>query len=65
VLSLYKPIISSNAYYFSGKRGEDRTPLDWDTRLRIAIGAARGIARIHLENAGKLVHGNIKSRTSF
>ncbi|XP_050269070.1 probable inactive receptor kinase At4g23740 [Quercus robur] len=48
-----------------GKRGEDRTPLDWDTRLRIAIGAAIGIARIHLENGGKLVHGNIKSSNIF
>lgn len=47
------------------KRGEDRTPLDWDTRLRIAIGTARGIARIHTENSGKLVHGNIKSSNIF
>ncbi|KAK6947880.1 Leucine-rich repeat [Dillenia turbinata] len=48
-----------------GKRGEDRTPLDWDARMRIAIGAARGIARIHAENGGKLVHGNIKSTNIF
>lgn len=48
-----------------GKRGEERTPLDWDARLRIAIGAARGIARIHVENGGKLVHGNIKSSNIF
>ncbi|KAK7318142.1 hypothetical protein RJT34_02840 [Clitoria ternatea] len=48
-----------------GKRGEDRVPLDWDTRLKIALGAARGIARIHLENGGKLVHGNIKSSNVF
>ncbi|KAG6684864.1 hypothetical protein I3842_12G084600 [Carya illinoinensis] len=48
-----------------GKRGEDRTPLDWDARLRIAIGAARGIACIHSENGGKLVHGNIKSSNIF
>ncbi|XP_042505001.1 probable inactive receptor kinase At4g23740 [Macadamia integrifolia] len=48
-----------------GKRGEGRTPLDWETRLRIAIGAARGIARIHTENGGKLVHGNIKSSNIF
>ena len=39
--------------------------LDWDTRLRIAIGAARGIAWIHAENGGKLVHGNIKSSNIF
>lgn len=49
-----------------GKRGEnDRIPLDWDTRLRIAIGTARGILHIHTENAGKLIHGNIKSSNIF
>ncbi|PNX94543.1 putative inactive receptor kinase [Trifolium pratense] len=48
-----------------GKRGEEKVPLDWDTRLRIALGAARGIARIHVENGGKLVHGNIKSSNIF
>ncbi|KAF1872626.1 hypothetical protein Lal_00016462 [Lupinus albus] len=48
-----------------GKRGEDRVALDWDTRLRIALGAARGIARIHIENGGKLVHGSIKSSNIF
>lgn len=50
---------------FSGKRGEDRASLDWDARLKIAVGAARGIARIHAENGGKLVHGNIKSSNIF
>lgn len=33
--------------------------------MRIAIGAARGIARIHAANGGKLVHGNIKSSNIF
>lgn len=33
--------------------------------MRIAVGAARGIARIHLENSGKFVHGNIKSSNIF
>ncbi|TKY60595.1 inactive receptor kinase [Spatholobus suberectus] len=48
-----------------GKRGEDRVALDWDTGLKIALGAARGIAGIHVENGGKLVHGNIKSSNIF
>ncbi|CAL9030316.1 unnamed protein product [Prunus brigantina] len=48
-----------------GIRGEDRVPLDWDTRLRIAIGAAKGIAHIHTENGGKLVHGNVKASNIF
>ncbi|KAF5730052.1 inactive receptor kinase [Tripterygium wilfordii] len=48
-----------------GRKEEDRNPLHWDTRIRIAIGAARGIARIHAENSGKLVHGNVKSSNVF
>ncbi|XP_009628885.1 probable inactive receptor kinase At4g23740 [Nicotiana tomentosiformis] len=47
------------------KRSADRIPLDWDSRLRIAIGAARGIAHIHGQSSGKLVHGNIKSSNIF
>ncbi|KAL8498584.1 hypothetical protein ACS0TY_021789 [Phlomoides rotata] len=56
----------SLALMLHGKRGEIKTPLDWETRLRIAIGAARGIARIHAENNGRrLVHGNVKSSNIF
>ncbi|KAI3453786.1 hypothetical protein Pfo_010449 [Paulownia fortunei] len=55
----------SLALMLHGKRGENRTPLDWETRLKIAIGAARGIACIHTENSGKLVHGNVKSSNIF
>lgn len=45
-----------------GNRGPGRTPLDWTTRLKIAAGAARGVAFIHNScKALKLVHGNIKS----
>lgn len=48
-----------------GKRGEGWIPLDWESRLQIALGAARGIAYIHSEHGGKLVHGNIKSSNIF
>ncbi|KAJ1407173.1 Protein kinase domain [Sesbania bispinosa] len=44
-----------------GTRETGRTPLDWDTRLKIMAGAARGIAHIHSANGRKFVHGNIKS----
>ncbi|KAM7486278.1 hypothetical protein LguiA_002287 [Lonicera macranthoides] len=47
------------------KRGEGRTPLDWETRLKIAVGAARGIAYIHTQIDGKLAHGNIKASNIF
>ncbi|XWS63526.1 hypothetical protein CRYUN_Cryun06bG0106500 [Craigia yunnanensis] len=45
-----------------GNRGPGRTPLDWTTRLKIAAGAARGLAFIHNTcKTPKLTHGNIKS----
>ncbi|PQQ01021.1 putative leucine-rich repeat receptor-like protein kinase [Prunus yedoensis var. nudiflora] len=45
-----------------GNRGPGRTPLDWTTRLKIAAGAARGLACIHSSCSPlKLTHGNIKS----
>ncbi|XVF44201.1 hypothetical protein PTKIN_Ptkin02bG0101900 [Pterospermum kingtungense] len=45
-----------------GNRGPGRTPLDWNTRLKIAAGAARGLAFIHNTcKTLKLTHGNIKS----
>ncbi|KAK6155860.1 hypothetical protein DH2020_010108 [Rehmannia glutinosa] len=47
------------------ENGETRAHVDWETRLKIAIGAARGIAEIHTQNGGKLVHGNIKASNIF
>ncbi|KAF4360794.1 hypothetical protein F8388_015117, partial [Cannabis sativa] len=45
-----------------GNRGPGRTPLDWTTRLKIAAGAARGLAFIHSScKSLRLIHGNIKS----
>ncbi|CAL4957961.1 unnamed protein product [Urochloa decumbens] len=49
-----------------GNRGPGRTPLEWAARLRIASGAARGLAYIHHcgrrgSGTPKLAHGNIKS----
>ncbi|EOY20202.1 Protein kinase domain - like 10 [Theobroma cacao] len=44
-----------------GNRSAGRTPLDWDSRMKIALGTARGIAHIHTEGGGKCTHGNIKS----
>ncbi|KAK3188552.1 hypothetical protein Dsin_028113 [Dipteronia sinensis] len=44
-----------------GNRGAGRTPLDWDSRLKISLGTARGIAHIHLMGGPKFTHGNIKS----
>ncbi|KAL0400641.1 UNVERIFIED_CONTAM: putative inactive receptor kinase [Sesamum latifolium] len=45
-------------------RGKSRN-VNWETRLRIAIGAARGVAHIHAQSGGKLAHGNIKASNIF
>ncbi|KAL3531591.1 hypothetical protein ACH5RR_005112 [Cinchona calisaya] len=44
-----------------GNRESGRRNLDWECRVRICLGAARGIAHIHSVAGGKLSHGNIKS----
>lgn len=44
-----------------GSRGTGRTAVDWESRLKISLGSARGIAHIHSAGGGKFIHGNIKS----
>ncbi|GAB4832105.1 hypothetical protein Ancab_006125 [Ancistrocladus abbreviatus] len=51
--------LASLLHGYSGVNG--RHPLDWNLRMRIALGAARGILHIHSEGGGKFIHGNIKS----
>ncbi|KAL3834226.1 hypothetical protein ACJIZ3_008962 [Penstemon smallii] len=49
----------------NGRTGKKQANLDWETRKRIALGAARGIAHIHTQHGAKLVHGNIKASNIF
>eukprot|EP00252_Welwitschia_mirabilis_P000156 TRINITY_DN10117_c0_g1_i2.p1 TRINITY_DN10117_c0_g1~~TRINITY_DN10117_c0_g1_i2.p1 ORF type:complete len:670 (+),score=-41.47 TRINITY_DN10117_c0_g1_i2:533-2542(+) len=51
--------LSSHLHGSTGVAG--RVPMDWDTRVKVAMGAARGLAHIHGEGGGKLAHGNIRS----
>lgn len=44
----------------TGNRGAGRSPLNWDVRSRIAIGAARGLDYLHSQGA-TTSHGNVKS----
>lgn len=44
-----------------GNRGAGRTPLDWETRVKILLGTARGVAHIHSMGGPKFTHGNIKA----
>ncbi|XP_042045310.1 probable inactive receptor kinase At2g26730 isoform X2 [Salvia splendens] len=47
-----------------GKRSDGVIPLDWVTRVKVALEAARGIAHVHGQDQ-KLVLGNIKSSNIF
>uniref|UniRef100_A0A2P2LUU5 Protein kinase domain-containing protein n=1 Tax=Rhizophora mucronata TaxID=61149 RepID=A0A2P2LUU5_RHIMU len=44
-----------------GNQGPGRTPVDWDLRVKLALGTARGIAHLHSVGGPKFTHGNIKS----
>jgi hypothetical protein len=44
-----------------GNKGIGRTPLDWESRKKVAVGAAKGIAHIHSSSAENMTHGSIKS----
>eukprot|EP00250_Pteridium_aquilinum_P019796 c24579_g1_i1 orf=289-2286(+) len=56
----YLPLGSLSAL-LHGSKGSGKTPLDWDTRVRIATGAARGIAFLHEQGGSRFTHGNVKS----
>ncbi|KAK4431644.1 putative inactive receptor kinase [Sesamum alatum] len=65
-LMLYDYYIDGSVHaLLHGQTGQKKSPVDWETRRRIAIGAAKGISAIHTQNGGKLVHGNIKASNIF
>ncbi|KQK09429.1 receptor-like serine/threonine-protein kinase ALE2 isoform X3 [Brachypodium distachyon] len=43
--------------------GSDKNiaPLDWDARLKIALGAARGLAYLHEDSSPRVIHRDFKS----
>ncbi|KAK1288837.1 putative inactive receptor kinase [Acorus calamus] len=55
----YMPMGSLSAL-LHGNRGAGRTPLNWETRTGIALGAACGIEYLHSQGSD-VSHGNIKS----
>lgn len=56
----YYPNGSLSALLHGNKTG-GRASLDWDSRVKISLGAARGISHIRSSGGSKFTHGNIKS----
>ncbi|XAR49941.1 Non-specific serine/threonine protein kinase [Bertholletia excelsa] len=40
---------------------KEAAPLDWDSRMRIALGAARGLAYLHEDSSPRVIHRDFKS----
>ncbi|XP_022867040.1 probable inactive receptor kinase RLK902 [Olea europaea var. sylvestris] len=55
----YVPMGSLSAL-LHGNKGAGRTPLNWETRVAIALGAAEGVSFLHSQGP-KISHGSIKS----
>ncbi|KAD5961534.1 hypothetical protein R6Q59_014308 [Mikania micrantha] len=61
-LLVYEYMITGSLFaLLHGNRGIGRTPLDWEARVKISLGAAKGLSTIHSEGGAKFTHGNIKS----
>ncbi|XP_023543249.1 probable inactive receptor kinase At5g58300 [Cucurbita pepo subsp. pepo] len=54
-------IAGSFSSLLHGSRDGGRGPPDWETRVKVSLGCAKGLAHIHSSSGGKLIHGNIKS----
>uniref|UniRef100_A0A5B7BI35 non-specific serine/threonine protein kinase n=1 Tax=Davidia involucrata TaxID=16924 RepID=A0A5B7BI35_DAVIN len=52
--------VPNNTLYFH-LHGEGRPVMDWATRVKIAAGAARGIAYLHEDCHPRIIHRDIKS----
>ncbi|KAL1536801.1 non-specific serine/threonine protein kinase [Salvia divinorum] len=55
----YMPMGSLSAL-LHGNKGASRTPLNWEARAAIALGAAKGVSYLH-SLGSTISHGNIKS----
>ncbi|KAK7333102.1 hypothetical protein VNO80_29865 [Phaseolus coccineus] len=56
----YVPAGNLHTLLHGGRTG-GRTPLDWESRIKISLGSAKGLAHIHSVGGSKFTHGNIKS----
>ncbi|KAK2635915.1 hypothetical protein Ddye_030707 [Dipteronia dyeriana] len=52
--------VPNNTLHFH-LHGEGRPVLEWETRVKIAVGAARGIAYLHEDCHPRIIHRDIKS----
>ncbi|CAJ2668594.1 unnamed protein product [Trifolium pratense] len=57
----YVPAGNLSTLLHGSRSGGRTTPFDWDSRVKVSLGTARGIAHIHSVGGTKFTHGNIMS----
>ncbi|KAL2331255.1 hypothetical protein Fmac_018836 [Flemingia macrophylla] len=60
-LLIYELMANGSLDSFLHGRSQNKTVLDWPTRYRIAVGAARGISYLHHDCIPHIIHRDIKS----
>jgi len=56
-------LYQSNLILVNDPAGDDKksSPLDWEARKKIAIGAARGLAYLHEDSNPRVIHRDFKA----
>ena len=54
-------IISHYCFLILNAEGKSRIELDWETRMKICMGTARGLSYLHGETSSKIVHRDVKA----
>ncbi|GAQ87130.1 Putative serine-threonine/tyrosine-protein kinase catalytic domain containing protein [Klebsormidium nitens] len=52
---------AENGNLGSALSSRSKLPLDWDTRMNIAVGAARGLSYLHNDTEPRIIHRDVKS----
>ncbi|XP_042047313.1 probable inactive receptor kinase At5g58300 [Salvia splendens] len=60
-LLVYDHVPAGSLYTRLHGNRENGRILDWESRVKICLGASKGIAHIHSASGNRLTHGNIKS----
>ncbi|ONK66671.1 uncharacterized protein A4U43_C06F10770 [Asparagus officinalis] len=60
-LLIYELMPNGSLDGFLHRKWSDEKPLDWQTRYKIALGSARGIAYLHHDCIPHIIHRDIKS----
>ena len=62
LLTYCSTIFLANLCFNISGLDKERAPLDWDAHIKIALGAARGLAYLHEDYSPRVIHRDFKAR---